>query len=97
MDYSYRLTRLFSDVDELLERQRKLERYVQYLLGKKADNLGKLEKKISEQEKHIEKLKERTELMAKDNLRLKDQVKKLTEVVEYLVNKQKRDERLETL
>ncbi len=97
MDYSYRLTRLFTDVDELWERQRKMERYVQYLLGKKADNQGKLEKRIAEQEKHIEKLRERTELMAKDNLRLKEQVKKLTEVVEYLANKQKRHEQLETL
>ncbi len=96
MDYSYRLTRLFSDVEELQERQRKLERYINYLQGKKAENVGSLEKKIADQEKQIEKLKERTELMAKDNLRLKEHVNKLTEVVEYLANKQKRDERLES-
>lgn len=94
MDFSYRLPRLSADVEELQERQRKLERYIQYLLEKKAKNLGKLEKKIAEQERQIEKLKERTELMAKDNLRLKEHVNKLTEVVETVVNKQKREERL---
>ncbi len=95
MDYSYRLPRLFSDVDEIRERQKKLERYIKYLLGKKAENLEKLEKRIAHQEKQIEKLKERTELMAKDNLRLKEHVNKLTEVVEYLANKEKRDQSLE--
>jgi len=95
MDYSYRLPRLFSDVDEIRERQKKLERYIKYLLEKKAENLENLEKKIAHQEKQIEKLKERTELMAKDNLRLKEHVNKLTEVVEYLANKQKREESLE--
>lgn len=95
MDYSYRLSRLSADAEELRERQKKLERYINYLLEKKAGNIGKLEKKIAEQERQIERLKERTELMAKDNLRMKEHVNKLTEVVEYLANKQKRDERLE--
>jgi septal ring factor EnvC (AmiA/AmiB activator) len=95
MDYSYRLPRLFKDVDELWEHQKKLERYINYLLEKKATNLGKLEKKIADQERQIEKLKERTELMAKDNMRLKEHVNRLTEVVEHIMNKQKRDERLE--
>ncbi|KYK28258.1 MAG: hypothetical protein AYK19_00560 [Theionarchaea archaeon DG-70-1] len=94
MDYSYGLPRLSADVEELRERQKKLERYINYLLEKKAENLGKLEKKIAEQERQIERLKERTELMAKDNLRMKEHVNKLTEVVEFLANKQKRDERL---
>ena len=94
MDYSYRLPRLSADVEELRERQKKLERYINYLLEKKAENLGKLERKIAEQEKQIERLKERTELMAKDNLRMKEHVNKLTEIVEFLANKQKRDERL---
>jgi hypothetical protein len=95
MDYSYRLPRLFKDVDELREHQKKLERYINYLLEKRATNVGKLEKKIADQERQIEKLKERTELMAKDNMRLKEHVNKLTEVVERIMNKQKRDERLE--
>lgn len=95
MDYSYRLPRLSADVEELQQRQRKLERYIQYLLEKKSTNLGKLEKKIAEQQRQIERLKERTELIAKDNLRLKEHVNKLTEVVERLVNKQSREERLE--
>lgn len=95
MDYSYRLPRLFKDVDELWEHQKKMERYINYLLEKRATNLGKLEKKIAEQERQIEKLKERTELMAKDNMRLKEHVNRLTEVVEHIMNKQKRDERLE--
>lgn len=94
MDYSYRLPRLSADVEELRERQKKLERYINYLLEKKAENLGKLERKIAEQERQIERLKERTELMAKDNLRMKEHVNKLTEIVEFLANKQKRDERL---
>jgi len=94
MDYSYGLPRLSADVEELRERQKKLERYVNYLLEKRAENVGKLEKKIAEQERQIERLKERTELMAKDNLRMKEHVNKLTEVVEFLANKQKRDERL---
>jgi len=94
MDYSYGLPRLSADVEELRERQKKLERYINYLLEKRAENVGKLEKKIAEQERQIERLKERTELMAKDNLRMKEHVNKLTEVVEFLANKQKRDERL---
>jgi uncharacterized coiled-coil protein SlyX len=55
-----------------------------------------LEKRVAEQEKQIEKLKERTELMARDNLRLKEHVNTLTEALEQLANKQKRDTQLET-
>jgi hypothetical protein len=93
---------LFTDVEELWERQKKLERYIKYLQEKRVETLGTLEKRISEQDKkiseqnrQIEKLKERTELMAKDALRLKEQINKLTELVEYVANKQKRQERLE--
>ena len=96
MDYSYMVPRLSAEIEEMRQRQRKLERYVNYLLEKKAEDLGKLEKRVAEQEKQIEKLKERTELMAKDNLRLKEQVNKLTEALEQLANKQKRDTQLET-
>ena len=88
--------RLSAEIEEIRQRQRKLERYVNYLLEKKAENLGKLEKRIAEQEKQIGKLKERTELMAKDNLRLKEHVNKLTEALEQLANRQKRDTQLET-
>lgn len=95
MDYSYRLPRLSADVEELQQRQKKLERYINYLLEKKAENLGALEKRISEQERQIEKLKERTEVMAKDNLRLKEHINKLTELLENLINKQKIEERLQ--
>ena len=91
MDYSYKLPRLFQDVDELWEHQKKLERYINYLQGKKGETLKTLEKKIAEQEKQIQTLKERTELMAKDNVRLKEHINKLTEVVEYLANKQKQE------
>ncbi len=93
MDYSYRLPRLFHDVDELWEHQKKLERYIKFLQGKKGENLEKLEKKIAEQDRQIQKLKERTELMAKDNVRLKEHINKLSEAVEYLVIKQKQEER----
>ena len=96
MDYSYMLPRLFTDVEELRERQRKLERYVNYLLERKAETQSNLEKKIAEQEKQIEKLKERTELMARDNLRLKEHVNKLTDIIEQLANKEKRNTQLET-
>lgn len=95
MDYSYRLPRLSADVEELQQRQKKLERYINYLLEKKAENLGALEKRISEQERQIEKLKERTEVMAKDNLRLKEHINKLTELLENMINKQKIEERLQ--
>ncbi|MBU7001881.1 MAG: hypothetical protein HXS51_14030 [Theionarchaea archaeon] len=95
MDYSYRLPRLFHDVDELREHQKKLERYINYLQGKKVENTENLEKKIAEQERQIERLKERTELMAKDTMRLKEHINKLTEVLESLANKQKRNEMLE--
>ena len=96
MDYSYMVPRLSAELEEIRQRQRKLERYVNYLLEKKAEDVGRLEKRVAEQEKQIEKLKERTELMAKDNLRLKEQVNKLTEALEQLANKQKRDTQLET-
>ncbi|MBU7013883.1 MAG: hypothetical protein HXS52_07535 [Theionarchaea archaeon] len=95
MDYSYRLPRLFHDVEELREHQKKLERYINYLQGKKAENTGNLERKIAEQGRQIEKLKERTELMAKDTMRLKEHINKLTEVLESLATKQKRYEGLE--
>lgn len=95
MDYSYRLPRLFHDVDELREHQKKLERYINYLQGKKVENTENLEKKIAEQERQIERLKERTELMAKDTMRLKEHINKLTEVLESLANKQKKYEMLE--
>lgn len=95
MDYSYQLPRLSADVEELQQRQKKLERYINYLLEKKAENLGALEKRISEQERQIEKLKERTEVMAKDNLRLKEHINKLTELLENMINKQKIEERLQ--
>jgi uncharacterized coiled-coil protein SlyX len=96
MDYSYMVPRLSAEIEEMRQRQRKLERYVNYLLEKKAEDLGKLEKRVAEQEKQIEKLKERTELMARDNLRLKEHVNTLTEALEQLANKQKRDTQLET-
>lgn len=96
MDYSYMVPRLSAELEEIRQRQRKLERYVNYLLEKKAEDVGRLEKRVAEQEKQIEKLKERTELMAKDNLRLKEQFNKLTEALEQLANKQKRDTQLET-
>jgi chromosome segregation ATPase len=95
MDYSYRLPRLFHDVDELREHQKKLERYITYLQGKKVEGVENLEKKIAEQERQIERLKERTELMAKDTMRLKEHINKLTEVLENLANKQKRHEELQ--
>jgi recombinational DNA repair ATPase RecF len=96
MDYSYRMPRLFNDVDQLRERQKKLERYIEFLQKKRNETIEKLEKKVAEQEKIIERLKERTELMAKDSMRLKEKVNKLTELVEYLANKQKREERLDS-
>lgn len=96
MDYSYRLPRLFHDVDELWEHQKKLERYIKYLQGKKGENLEKLERRIAEQDRQIQRLKERTELMAKDNVRLKEHINTLTKVVENLVTKQKQEERERT-
>lgn len=96
MDYSYRMPRLFNDVDQLRERQKKLERYIQFLEKKRNETVKKLEKKVAEQEKTIERLKQRTELLAKDNMRIKEKANKLTELVEYLANKQKRKERLDS-
>ncbi len=97
MDYSYRLPRLFNDVEELREHQKKLERYLKFLQDKKKEDAETLEKKIADQEKQIEKLKERTELLAKDNLRLKEDIKKLLEEVEFLMDREQRDERLQVL
>jgi septal ring factor EnvC (AmiA/AmiB activator) len=96
MDYSYRMSRLFTDMEELRERQKKIERYYQYLLKQKTENLSKLERVLSEQEKEIETLKERTELMARDTLRLKQHINKLTEVIETIMNEKKIHPSLET-
>ena len=96
MDYSYRMSRLFTDVEEMRERQKKIERYYQYLLKQKTENLSRLERVLSEQEKEIETLKERTELMARDTLRLKQHVNKLTEVIETIMNEKKIHTSLET-
>lgn len=94
MDYSYRLPRLFRDVDELVERQKKLERYIQHLQQQKGESTTKLEQRISDQERRIEALKEKIEYMTNENVKLKEQINKLTEVVEYLATKQKREQDL---
>jgi hypothetical protein len=96
MDYSHRMPRLFLDVEEMRERQKKIERYYQYLLKKKTESQSRLERKLAEQEKEINTLKERTELMARDTLRLKKHVNKLTETIETILNEKKLHTTLET-
>lgn len=96
MDYSYRMSRLFLDLEEMRERQKKIERYYQHLLKEKTKELSKLERTLAEHEKEISTLKERTELMARDTLRLKEHINTVTEIVENMVNEKKLHTTLET-